>query len=179
MAVSRSAQLAQVYLDKPHDLAWQQRRLELLQPEQEQRLAKRRWDVIPILLLVALVFAAAFAYIGLDAKIGVAGREINDINAQVKENYMLAQRTELEIGTLSSLSRIESYAKLHLDMVYPDIGAVQYLDQRVSTLLAAELAALTPPQAEPEPEAQRPSILAVLAELLNGSSAGAALVSGE
>ena len=166
MATSRSAQLAQTYLDRPSDAAWRRQRLELLRPEQEQRLTKRRWEAVPFVLLVAMVFAAAFAYMYLDAKIGLAGREINDLEAQIKESQTLAMRTELEIGSLSSLSRIESYAKLHLGMVYPDIGAVQYLDQHVSSRLAAEMTALTAEEPAPATAAEQRPLLAILMELL-------------
>jgi cell division protein FtsL len=168
MAASRSAQLAQPYLEQPRDAAWRRRRLELLKPEQEQRLAKRRWEAAPYVLLVAMIFVAAFAYMCLDAKIGLAGREINALNTQIKENQTLARRAELDIGSLSSLARIESYAKLHLNMVYPDIGAVHYLDQHVSSRLAAELAALEAIEAEAAPPAESRPWLAILAELING-----------
>jgi cell division protein FtsL len=139
----------------------------LLRPEQEQRLAKRRWEAVPYALLVLMVFIAAFAYMCLDAKIGVAGREINDLEAQIKENQTMAMRTELEIGNLSSLSRVESYAKLHLNMVYPDIGAVQYLDQQASGWLATELAALVAEAPVPEPEPVRHPIIEALKKLIN------------
>ena len=166
MAASRSAQLAQPYLEQPHDMEWQRKRWELLQPEQEQRLARRRWDAAPYVLLLAMMFSAAFAYMCLDAKIGEAGREINALHSQIKESQTLAQRTELEIGSLSSLARIESYAKLHLNMVYPDIGAVQYLNQQASSKLASELAALAAKEPEQVPVEERRPWLAVLAELV-------------
>jgi len=176
MIASRSAQLAQPYLERPGATAWQQKRLELLQPEEKQRLAKRRWEAAPVVLLVALVFTAAFAYMYLDAKIGVAGREINALETQIQERQTLSLRAELEIGVLSSLARIESYAKLHLGMVYPDIGAVQYLDQRVSNKLTAELAALAAkaPEPEPAPEAKRRPLLTAWTELFNGYFSGRA-----
>jgi cell division protein FtsL len=177
MAASRSAQLVQPYLERPGAAAWRQKRLELLQPEEKQRLAKRRWEAAPFVFLVALVFAAAFAYMYLDAKIGVAGLEINDLETQIQEKQTLTLRTELEIGVLSSLARVESYAKLHLGMVYPDIGAVQYLDQQVSNMLAAELAALAAeaPEPAPEPEAKRRPLLTAWAELISSYFFGAAL----
>jgi cell division protein FtsL len=175
MAASRSAQLAQPYLEQIYDAQWRRKRLELLKPGQEQRLAKRRWEAVPFALLVVLVFAVAFAYMCLDAKIGMSGREINDLEAQIKETQTLSRRTELEIGTLSSLARIESYAKLHLNMVYPDIGAVQYLDQQVSVQLAAQLAALVAEEPPEEPEAERHPLLAAWAELLSGYFSDTAL----
>jgi cell division protein FtsL len=167
MAVNRSAHLAQTSLERPSDAAWRRQRLELLRPEQEQRLAKRRWEAVPYVLLVVMVFAAAFAYMCLDAKIGVAGREINGLEAQIKDNQTLAMRTELEIGNLSALSRVESYAQQNLDMVYPDIGAVQYLDQQVSARLAAELAALAAEAAEPTPEPVHHPLIEALKKLIN------------
>ena len=175
MARSRSAQLAGPYLEQPYDAAWRRQRLELLRPQQEQRLSKRRWEAASLVLLVALVFAAAFAYMCLDAKIGVAGREINDLDTQIMDAQTLSQRTELEIGALSSLSRIESYAELHLNMVYPDIGAIQYLDPRVNDMLAAELAALAATEPEADPEKERSPVLAAVMELIKGLLSGKAL----
>jgi len=166
MAPGRNTQLAQPYIEQPYDVRWRQKRLELLQPEQEQRLAKRRWEAAPYILMVIMIFAAAFAYMCLDAKIGVAGREINVIDTQISESQTLSQRMELELGALSSLARIEGYAKLHLNMVYPDIGAVEYLDPRVSDMLTAELAALAAQETEEAAEEERHPALAVLKELL-------------
>ena len=175
MTAGRSAQLAQPYYEYPHHKKWQQKRLELLRPEQEQRLTKRRWEVVPFVLLVVLVFTAAFAYVWMDAKIGVLGREINHIDMQITEAHTLSMRAEMEIGSLSALSRVESYAKLHLDMVYPDIRAVQYLDQQVSSLLATELSSLTENEAEPEAEPERHPLLAAWTELISGYFSGTAL----
>ncbi|MCL1974576.1 MAG: hypothetical protein FWG61_00270 [Firmicutes bacterium] len=173
--MNKSTQLAETYLERPQTLQWQRRRLELLQPEQEQRMAKRRWETVPYVLLVALIFIFAFAYMCLDAKIGVAGLKINDLEAQIKEQQTLSLRTELEIGVLSSLSRIENYAKLHLGMVYPDIGAVHYLDQQVSNMLAEELAVLAEAEPPTEQEVQETPLLKVWAELVNKYVSGAAM----
>ena len=175
MAVSYSSQLARSYLERPGDTLWRQKRLELLKPEQKQRLAKRRWEVAPFIMLVALVFFAAFAYMCLDAKIGGAGLEINELDARIREKQTLSQRTELEISSLSSLARIESYAKLHLNMVYPDIGAVQYLDPNISKMLAADMAVLAEQApAAPAPEEGRP-LLETLRELVGRYFPGIAL----
>lgn len=175
MAANRSAQLARPYVEQPADAVWRQKRLELLRPEEEQRLSKRRWEAVPFVLLSALLLAAAFAYMCLDAKIGVAGREINALQAQIKEEKGLAMRTELEIGVLSSLARIESYAQLHLGMVYPDIKAVYYLDQQISNRLAAELKALVAETPEPEVKEERRTLLATWTKLISNYSSGAAL----
>ena len=181
MAASPSAQLAQPNLEQPYGVKWQRKRLELLRPELDQRLAKRRWEAVPFVLLVLLVFGAAFAYMCLDAKIGVAGREINNMEVQIAEKQTLTLRTELEIGRLSSLNRIESYAILHLGMIYPDIGAVQYLDQQVSSMLAAELAALSDKAQEPEaaPETEKHPLLAAWTKLVNSYFSGTALAMNE
>jgi len=181
MAASRNAQLAQPYFERPATEEWQRRRLELLRPEQEQRLARRRWEAVPYVLLVALILVFAFAYMCLDAQIGLAGRQINDLDAQTAQMQTQSLRTEVEIGNLSSLSRIESYAKLHLNMVYPDIQAVQYLDQRVSQQLAVELsgvkAAAPVPAAEPAP--QYHPLLAAWAELIDYYFSGTALATNQ
>ncbi|MCL1905838.1 MAG: hypothetical protein FWG06_02385 [Clostridiales bacterium] len=175
MAASRSAQLAQSYFEQPVDAAWRRQRLELLRPEQEQRLSKRRWEALPFALLTTVVLAAAFAYMCMDAQIGLAGREINDIQAQIKEEQAMTMRTELEIGSLSSLSRVESYAQLHLGMVYPDIKAVHYLDQQVSNMLAANMAALQAKEPDIEPKPERRTFTAALVELINRCFSGTAL----
>ncbi|MCL1816954.1 MAG: hypothetical protein FWG43_05070 [Clostridiales bacterium] len=171
MSISSGAQLRQPYWDdalarQPYwdnvpDEQWRKKRLELLRPAEEQRHAKRRWETLPYVAIVVLLFTVAFAYIYFDAKIGEAGREINRLDTLAVEEYNMAQRTELEIGTLSSLTRIESYAKLHLNMVYPDIGAVQYLDQRVSGWLADQLSIL----AEDKPKLAEEAITATKLEL--------------
>jgi cell division protein FtsL len=170
MAAGRSAQLSQPYLKRPDDIKWQQKRLELLRPEQEQRLAKRRWEAVPYILVSALLLAAVFAYMCLDAKIGQAGREINGLDTLIKENQILSQRTELEIGSLSSLARIESYAKLHLSMVYPDVGAMLYLDPIVSKMLATELAVLAEQIPAPPPKVQRRPLWELLRSYLSGTA---------
>jgi cell division protein FtsL len=175
MVASRSAQLARPYLEQPADAVWRQKRLELLQPEQEQRLSKRRWEAAPFVLLAMLVLTAAFAYMCLDAQIGLAGREINNLQVQIKEEEALGMRTEVEIGSLSSLARIESYAQLHLGMVYPDIKAVYYLDQQVSNMLTAELIALAEAVPEPELAAEQRPMLAVWTEALKNYISGTAL----
>lgn len=168
MVVSKSAQLAETYIERPATYKWQKTRLELLEPEQQQRRAKRRSEAAPFVLMVLLIFFVAFAYMCLDAKIGMAGFMINDLDSQIEELQTLSLRTELEIGVLSSLARIESYAKLHLGMIYPDIGAVHYMDQQVSNMLAVQLAVLAVDDAGPEmePEVAPRPVLAVWAEAM-------------
>ncbi|MCL2495979.1 MAG: hypothetical protein FWF04_01005 [Clostridiales bacterium] len=140
---SSNAQLQQPVYEQHSYAGWKQTRLELLKPQQRQRKARRRLEVLSYGLLAVLLFCLALTYMYLEAQINVAGREVNTLQKQVAETRKLSLISELEIGNLSSLSRVESYAKMQLGMVYPDVKSVHYLDHQVSVQLAADLQALT------------------------------------
>lgn len=179
MRASRNAQLAGPAYERSESEAWQQARLELLKPQQKQRRAKRRREALAYGFLGLLLFSLAFAYMFLESRINVAGREVNDLQVQIDETNKLALRTELEIGNLSSLSRIESYATLHLGMVYPNVKSVQYLSQQVSAQLNADLLALTVTAQEEEeksaPEEERYPLFVAWSELIGHYFTGTAL----
>lgn len=161
MTAGRNAFAEQHDYQHAQQEAWQRARLELLQPQHKQRLNQRRQELAVYMLAALAIFVCALAYMVLEAKIGAAGHEVNSIQAQIAEVNNLALRTEYEIGSLSSLARVESYAKLRLGMVYPDINAVQYLHPATTDNIAAALALL-------EEEAQQPA--AATLEVSEGES---------
>jgi len=176
MATNSNAQLRQPVYERHSNAGWQQRRLELLKPQQRQRTAHRRREALSYGLLAVLLFCAALAYMYLEARINVAGREVNSLQSQVAETHKLALISELEIGNLSSLSRVESYARMQLGMVYPDVKSVHYLNHRVSMQLAADLQALgEEAPAETVVAEERRPLFAAWAELLSGYLGGTAL----
>lgn len=180
MRASYHTQLAEAYTDHLGSEAWHRQRLELLKPQQRQRRAARRREVLSYCLLAILLFCAALLYMYFEARINVFGRELNDLQIQIAETQKSALRMELEIGNLSSLSRVENYATLHLGMVYPDAKSVQYLSQQASAQFNADMAALVaeaeaPESPVPAEEEKQYPLFAAWTELIGHYFSGAAL----
>jgi len=87
-----------------------------------------RNDKIIIAGIVLVTFLLAFIFISIEAKITAYGYQVTELKEQIKDIENQSDRLDLEIASLNSLSRIENYALSKLDMVYPEINSIGYLD---------------------------------------------------
>ncbi len=149
----------------PQQKEWQQRRLELLAPQQKVRQEQKRKEVVRYALAAMAVFAYALVYMVLEANIGVLGAEIINLQGQIAEQENDSLRAEYEIGSLSSLDRIESYAQLHLGMVYPDINSVQYLSPAIAQNIETEIMSVQAAQNEPPAEIENTNLIAAWSDM--------------
>lgn len=175
---ARNAKLFEPALERGQGELWQRQRLELLQPGQRQRVARRRREGLVYGLIAILIFASAFVYMAFEARIGEAGREINLLHSQIRtvENQNL--NIQLQISSYRSLGRIESYAMNYLGMVFPDIREVRYLDQQFSIQVARDLMLMQPDLVEEISEMPEPAehaLFGAWAEWLNAYFSSTAL----
>jgi cell division protein FtsL len=133
MAMSSSAH-AQVLAPSR---GYERRRIEVLDGKQAKaREDAHRADVVRIGLSVATIFMFLLALTFMSAKVYSAGVEINSLKSQIEDTETLAARTELELGQLTSLDRIEAYATDNLGMVYPAADDIYLLGEESSLRIA-------------------------------------------
>lgn|GEM_PF-1788152 len=109
--------------------------LHLLHKEQAKAHVLRH-DRIILASIVVGAFLLAFTFISIEAKITSYGYQVTQLKEQTEDIQNQSDRLDLEIASLNSLNRIENYALTNLDMVYPDIKNVGYLDVSGSVAVA-------------------------------------------
>lgn len=87
-----------------------------------------RHDKIIIAGIVISAFLLAFIFISIEAKITAYGYQVTELKEQIADIENQCDRLDLEIASLNSLSRIENYALTKLDMIYPEINSITYLE---------------------------------------------------
>lgn len=95
-----------------------------------------RHDKIVIAGIVITAFVLAFIFISIEAKITAYGYQVTELKEQIQDIENQSDRLDLEIASLNSLSRIENYALTKLNMVYPEINNIGYLDISGSVAVA-------------------------------------------
>ena len=98
--------------------------------------AKRK-GIVRLSLGAAAVMICLLGMTFMSAKICNLGVEINSLKSQIEDTQVMTARAELQLGELSSLERIESYAVANLGMVYPSADYVYFLSA-ASTQTVAE-----------------------------------------
>ncbi|MCL2816792.1 MAG: hypothetical protein FWD39_00195 [Clostridiales bacterium] len=124
LAARQTEQLSQAEIEniraRERQLQWN-----TLKRKSNRALALRR-DRLVMLAAALAVFALAFCYTFLETKIFGCGLEISNIKTELaaieKNNEIMALNTV----QLSSLDRIEPYAKLNLGMVFPSQSNIVY-----------------------------------------------------
>lgn len=133
MAMSSSAH-AQVLAPSQ---ASERRRIEVLDGKQARvREDARRADVVRISLTVATLLMFLLALTFMSAKVYSTGVEINHLKSEIEQTNTLAARTELELGQMASLERIEAYATEELGMVYPAANDIYLLGEESARRIA-------------------------------------------
>ena len=131
-------------------------------------------------LMIAAVLMAAFLYIFMEARIGTAALEVQNLQDQISAVQVQSSHVEIEIGALSSRARIEAYAMNNLNMVYSDMQNIDYLSEdisrQVTAALAAEEASVTDVVVA---EVGRTGLWHSLAELIGGYFGNEAMAAGE
>lgn len=134
-------------------------------PHHERALHER----VTFALMIVAVLMAAFLYIFMEARIGTAALEVQDIQHQISEVQVQSSHVEIEIGALSSRARIEAYAMDNLGMVYSDMQNIDYLSEDISRQVTAALAAEAAPAADVAvAEVGQPGLWQTIASLIGG-----------
>ncbi len=139
----------------------------------------RRIDAVKIALLITSVLVYFLGVTFMESKIGDVGAEINSLKEQIAAVENDSLRADLTIGELSSLERIETYARENLGMLPTDTGNIYYLNKESSMMIAqgqlqlAETeAVLDAPAEENHPFLQ--NLAAVLKDYFNQTALAAA-----
>ena len=156
-----------------------QRRLRVLDGRavREKRNA-RRADIVKITLAVTAVMVYLLAVTMMEAKIGNLVNRINTLEADIEDTINASLRTDLEIGELSSLERIEEYATAELGMIRPGVEDIHYLNGESSgRILAGQNQSTQELEAEPIEATieQESTFLQSIGRLLKGYWNGQAL----
>lgn len=178
MAMSERAYSTHAYEEAQ---SFEQRRLRVLDGSaaREKRNAHRA-DVIKIGLVLIAIMVYLLSVTMMEAKIGNMVSRINGLQRDIEDTANASLRADLQIGELSSLDRIETYAVSYLGMVSPGMDDIHCLNGESSQRIlagqqeasmaqqdapAAEEEAAQPAQEE---EAEQPSFWQNLSLMLKG-----------
>lgn len=142
-----------------------------------ERANTKRKDVVKLVLSIVAVLVYLLGVTFMESKIGDAGAEINSLKRQIAETETASLRADLEIGELSSLDRIESYAVANLGMAVTDANSVYYLSPESSLMIATGQQQLA--VAETEPEAEEQPWLQSMAAAIRNYFRNTALAAGQ
>lgn len=136
----------------------------------------RRSDYVKLTLAVIAVLVYLLGVTFMESKIGDAGAEINNLKEQIARTENDSLMADLEIGELSSLERIESYAVSDLGMVPTDANSIYYLNKESSMMIAMGEQQLAAAAAEaPPPEEQQYPFWQSVGSLIKDYLGGTAL----
>ena len=108
--------------------SFEDRRIQVLDGSAARKRANaQRMQKVKLAVGVVAVLVYLLGVVFMEAKITIAGTQINTINAQISDLQQQSARQDLTIGALSSNERIETYAMTYLNMVYPEADRVYYL----------------------------------------------------
>ena len=152
MAMTERAFSAHAYEEAQ---SFEQRRLRVLDgTAAKEKLNARRADAIKIGLTVVAVMLYLLSLTMMEAKIGNMVSRINGIQREIDNTVNASLRSDLEIGELSSLGRIEAYAVTKLGMVSPGVDNIHYLNGESSQLILSGQQNLTEREAVIAEEAE-------------------------
>ena len=97
----------------------------------------KRIDSVKLALGVIAVLVYLLSLTFVEAKISNTGAQINDLNAAIADTQNDSAIMDLNIGSLASLDRIETYATTYLGMTYPNADSVYFLDVESSLAIAS------------------------------------------
>lgn len=180
MAMTERAFSAHAYEEAQ---SFEQRRLRVLDgTAAKEKLNARRADAIKIGLAVVAVMLYLLSLTMMEAKIGNMVSHINGIQREIDNTVNASLRSDLEIGELSSLGRIEAYAVTQLGMVSPDVDNIHYLNGESSQMILTGQQNLAEQEvivAEETEEEIKPTFWQSLATLIQGYWQGEALAAND
>lgn len=159
--------------------SYELRRMRLLDgTAARERANRRRGDIVKITVGIVAVLVYLLGVTFMQAQIGSAAHEINQLKAAIIDTGNLSAQADLEIGRKSSLNHIEAYASGQLGMVYPAADQMYYLDEQssLSIALGREQAAVL---AESQPMQEEHALWRNIGATLENFFLGSALAAEE
>jgi len=130
-------QSSNAYQNYEQAQSFEQQRIRVLDGSQAKaREDARRGRIVRTVLTGTAVFLCLLTMAFMSAKICGIGVEINNMKDQIAAMETDTLRAEMDLGELSSLSRIESYAINNLGMVYPGAENIHIMDEESSMAIA-------------------------------------------
>lgn len=117
--------------------SYERRKMQVLDGKKARlRADAKRGDVVRITLAAITLFMFLLGMTFMGANICNTDAQINYLKEQIAEKQDLIAQTELQLAQLSSLDRVEAYAKENLGMVYPGVNDFYFLGEESALIIA-------------------------------------------